>query len=369
MIPAEVSPGQVSTTAAAKESDAATWYAPGQSDPASGEKISLVLYQTTSFVVTIDGSGNLNWTGKKHIKYAPDFGKIESQVALSENLVDRIFAGNENKISYKKMLGNALARLLDDKKSASAKTMLKEINHRILEHGKERVRMAYIIYALGALAFVCICLAMLIFWGDKISPRLRVNTSLFQGLTCIFLGGIGAFISTFFRFKDYKGSLVSGLPIHRLDGALRIVYGMVAGLFLCFAIKGDIIAGFASDKGLIWIMYFLAMVAGASEILVPNLIKQTETQVGLKPADDAAAEGGGKNGKKTDDTTEDDGTHEEENEDGDEEEEPKDPKDPEEENKPGETEQVENAPKPKEGTTENDQNGSETKKEGKDGGS
>jgi hypothetical protein len=210
---------------------------------------------------------------------------------------------------------------------------------------------------------------MLIFWGDKISPRLRVNTSLFQGLTCIFLGGIGAFISTFFRFKDYKGSLVSGLPIHRLDGALRIVYGMVAALFLCFAIKGDIIAGFASDKGLIWIMYFLAMVAGASEILVPNLIKQTETQVGLKPADDAAAEGGGKNGKKTDDTTEDDGTHEEENEDGDEEEEPKDPKDPEEENKPGETEQVENAPKPKEGTTENDQNGSETKKEGKDGGS
>ncbi len=289
-------PGAGNVKATAKEAHSTQWYAPADIDPASGEKISLVLYQTNGFVVTIDASGNLNWTAKKHLTYAPEFGSIESQVALSENLVDRIFVGDDNKLSYKKMLGNALARLLDDKKTAPAQKMLREINHRILEHGKERVRMAYIIYALGGVALVSLLFAILIFWGASITPRLRVTAPLFQGLTCIFLGGIGAFISTFFRFKDYKGSLVSGLPIHRLDGALRIVYGMVAGLFLCLAVKGNIIAGFASETDLLWIMYFLAMVAGASELLVPNLIKQTETQIGLKPVEENG-NGGGKEGK------------------------------------------------------------------------
>ena len=47
--------------------------------------------------------------------------------------------------------------------------------------------------------------------------------------------------------------------------------------------KANVLIGFASDtKYIPWLYYFIAMVAGASEVLIPNLIKQTEGEVGIK---------------------------------------------------------------------------------------
>src|SRR4051794_29427349 len=71
---------------------------------------------------------------------------------------------------------------------------------------------------------------------------------------------------------------MAGLPIHRLDGFLRVFYGLIAGILVSLAIKGNVLAGFA-DSQQPWILYFFAMVAGASEILIPNLINQAERQI------------------------------------------------------------------------------------------
>lgn len=262
------------------------WYAPGEKDPASGRPIKSIIYQTNDFIVTIDRKNELNWSSKQDLDYAPDFGEIESRVSLSENLVERLF-WRKNTFSYKRMLGGVMVRLLADKNSDSAKSMLNEINDRIYEHGKESVRMAYIYSALFGLAFSAIGLIFIALWGLKFSQQLQSGNPIYETALCVFLGGIGAFISTFFRFKNYSGSLIAGNPIHRLDGTLRIVYGMVAGLFLSFAVKGNILAGFAyQENSGRWILYFLAMVAGASEVLIPNLIKQSEEQVGIKPEKD-----------------------------------------------------------------------------------
>ncbi len=258
------------------------WYLPGEHDPASGRPIKSIIYQTREFIVSIDKKNELNWTSKMDIQYAPDFGEIESSVSLSENLAERLF-WRKNCFSYKKMLGGVMVRILADKNSDSAKSMLKEINNRIQEHGKESVRMAYIYCALFGLAFCAAGLSGIAIRGSYISLKLNSGTPIYETMGCGFLGGIGAFISTFFRFRNYTGSLVAGLPIHRLDGALRIVYGMTAGLLLSFAVKGNILAGFAdASNDTHWILYFLAMVAGASEILVPNLIKQTEEGLSIK---------------------------------------------------------------------------------------
>ena len=51
--------------------------------------------------------------------------------------------------------------------------------------------------------------------------------------------------------------------------------------------QANVVIGFASEsnKSIPWLFYFMAMVSGASEILIPNLIKQTEGKIGIKSSE------------------------------------------------------------------------------------
>jgi|GEM_PF-3342032 len=259
-------------------------YTTGHPDPASGKKIIYVCYQTKKFLVTIDSDVNVNWCAFESMEYACDFGDIVSKVNLAEALIDRIFTGKGNRIAYKKMLGDVLGRVLDDCNSATAKIILDETILRILAHSKERVRMAYIIYAIMSVFFVGILTILTLLFKEDVLYTVG-NQDVFRIIACTLLGGIGAFITSFARFQNYQGNIMAGLPIHRLDGFLRVFYGLIAGLVISLAIKGKIIANFA-DEGQPWLLYFFAMIAGASEVLIPNLVRQAESQTSLKQQDE-----------------------------------------------------------------------------------
>ncbi len=253
----------------------------GDNDPTTGKQIIYICYQTDMFMVSIDSDINLNWSAKKEIIYAVDFGEISSQVGLTESTVDRIFPEKENRIAYKKILGDVIGNLLDEGKSPTAKKILDEVNVRVFEHGKERVRMAYISYAVGSVVIIGILVILTVIYREALLKCMN-QVDIFRICVCTLLGGVGAFISTFSRFQNYNGRIIAGLPIHRLDGFLRVFYGLIAGIFISLAIKGKVIAGFADiNGGQPWILYFFAMIAGASEALIPNLIKQSETQTNL----------------------------------------------------------------------------------------
>ena len=229
-------------------------------------------------MVSIDNGINLNWYTEENCHFAEDFGEIDSEIALLESLVDRIFINDKtNRLAYKKLLGNILARALDDEKTDTSRKILKECESRIVEHSKERVRTAYISYSVASVVLVGIAIIFLMLNRLEIGSFFNKQLLIYQLFLCTLFGGLGAFITTFARFVNYQGNIMSGLPIHRLDGFLRILYGLVAGVFVTLAIKGNVIASFA-DKSDIWIRYFFSMVASASEILVPNLVKQFENR-------------------------------------------------------------------------------------------
>ncbi len=253
----------------------------GDKDPTTGKKIIYIAYQTNTFIITIDSAINLNWYADSEMQYAKDFGEVASRVSLTEALVDRIFLGKANRIAYKKMLADVLARVMDECDSKTAKQILEETTRRVEEHSKERVRMAYISYAVLSVVIVGVLVILALIWRKPLARAID-HQDIFRVIICTLLGGIGAFITTFFRFRNYEGSIVAGLPIHRLDGFLRVFYGLIAGIIISLAIKGKILAGFAADAEQPWILYFFAMVAGASEVLIPNLIKQAESQTSLK---------------------------------------------------------------------------------------
>lgn len=256
----------------------------GETDGLTGNMIIYIVYSTRDFIVSIDSEMNLNWqTGNSYENYAPDFGEVLGSCELTEALIDRIFLSKKDKFAYKKMLGSVIARLLDDKDSISARKILAIVDQRINEHGKEQVRMTYIYYAIATVLVVGIILTAIVLNKENLFVN---GLDTYKVILCTLLGGIGAFITTFARFKSYTGSLVAGLGIHRLDGFLRVFYGLVAGLIMILGIKANTIMGFANgdneNNNGPWIYYFFAMIAGASEILIPNLIAKSEGELGIK---------------------------------------------------------------------------------------
>ena len=93
-------------------------------------------------------------------------------------------------------------------------------------------------------------------------------------------GGIGAFVSTMIRVKKYEAEITLGKNVHRLDGFLRIVYGLFAGVIISLGIKSNIIFGFIKDSTQnSFVELFIGIIGGASEIILPNIIKKVEEKV------------------------------------------------------------------------------------------
>ncbi len=240
---------------------------PNNLDPRTLKPITEVVLQSDKFIVTIDNSLSINWmTNDKYENYAIDFSAVTSKVQLLSIQINQLFASRANRYKYKKITAEALGLVLDEKKSDNALALLKEVEDRIKEYGKERVRIAYIFYAFVTTCLVGILLG--IFVKNKNSSWLFAgDINSYQISIATLMGGIGAFVSTFIRFKNYEGNIISGLSAHRLDGFLRVLYGCIAAFILGLAIYSNTILGFLNNatRSQSWVIYFLAAIAGASE--------------------------------------------------------------------------------------------------------
>ncbi|MGH2553634.1 MAG: hypothetical protein ACRDEB_07950, partial [Chitinophagaceae bacterium] len=105
----------------------------GDKDPSTGQPIVYIVYSAKNFLVSIDKKLNLNWETNSSYKadsYPKDFGEIVGRCNMTDALVDRIFVGRRNRMAYKKMLGEVIGRILDDKESTSARKLLAIVDKR-----------------------------------------------------------------------------------------------------------------------------------------------------------------------------------------------------------------------------------------------
>jgi hypothetical protein len=239
-----------------------------------------VVLQTDEFIVTIDNSLSVNWmTNGGYKGYAKDFSAVTSKVQLLSGQIDQLFANKANRYKYKRIIAEALAIALDEKGSANALAILKEVKSRLKDYGKDRVRIAYIFYASLTTCLIAILIATFVHYRNR-DWLFAGNIRLYQICITTLMGGIGAFVSTFIRFKNYQGNIIAGLSAHRLDGFLKILYGCIAALILGLAVYSNTIFGFLNTSASQWVIYFLATIAGASEFLVPNLVRSIKTKRG-----------------------------------------------------------------------------------------
>lgn len=94
------------------------------------------------------------------------------------------------------------------------------------------------------------------------------------------MGAIGALISIITRSNKLLVNVSAGKIVHYLEGAARIIVGMLGALLVALAVKADIFFGVInSSKDPLAILLTICTVAGASERIVPSLIKQVEGMV------------------------------------------------------------------------------------------
>lgn len=250
----------------------------GDTDPYLGKKIKEIILSSNSFIVYIDEDQVIQWATSGHSEYGDDFGDIANQISYWESSCNRLFS-KDDRYEYKCLLAEGYARMLGEGNQESAQKIIDRTSQRIEKHGKEILRQRYLLSGLYSTAFVAFLLMLAIILRHPLKDAL--NASGYEILLTSLFGGIGAFISTVTRAKNYNAEISVGKRIHEIDGVLRIIYGVIAGGIIGMGIKSNIIFGFVNEiqKNGVFVMTFLGAIGGASEIAIPSIIKKMDGKI------------------------------------------------------------------------------------------
>ncbi len=248
----------------------------GDIDPYFGKKIKEIILSSNTFIVFMDEDDVIQWATSGHAE-CENFGEIQNQISYWESISNRLFTKQES-YDYKSLLAEGYARVLDEGKLENAQKIIAQTVERIERHGKEVLRQKYLMAGLTSSAVIAVLIILTIFLKGFLLNILDRNVLAIclSGL----MGGMGAFVSSMIRSKNYNPDITISKQIHVIDGVLRIIYGVIAGAIIAIGIKANIIFGFINelDKS-IYVTTFLGAIGGASELLLPNIIKQIEDKV------------------------------------------------------------------------------------------
>ena len=246
----------------------------GDIDNALGKTIKELILASDTFIVYLDSDNTIQWSATGHEQWGQDFGKIQNQVSLWESISNKLFDANDS-YAYKALLAEAYGRMFDGGNDASAQDIIDQTVERIKKQGKEILRQQYILSSLFTMILVVVFIFAIVM--NKSALINRISYDGYRILLTGLFGGVGAFVSTMLRAKNYEAEIALGKTVHRIDGFLRIVYGVIAGVVISLGIKSNIILGFIKDANKnSFVEIFIGAIAGASEVLLPNIIKKIE---------------------------------------------------------------------------------------------
>lgn len=248
----------------------------GQLEPSLNKTIKEIILKDDDYIVFLDEDNGIQWVIYRPIDPIPDFGKVMNEVRYLETINESLFK-NEKLRKFNGLVAEGVARMLDDRDTKNAVNVLDQAKKMIFNQGVQKHRINYVL----ASAFGSIAVASLLFFLFQCDHLGKLSHNSYLILTSSLFGGIGAFISAFFRSQSYKPDVSIKTSIHILDGFLRIFYGIIAGTLVALGVISNIIFGFLNSEtsdatSSHTVIAFLCLIAGASEFLIPNLINQIE---------------------------------------------------------------------------------------------
>jgi len=252
----------------------------GDTDPTLNKVIKTVMYGTECCIVYIDVNNDIQWADKIERMEDDKFGLIVNKMSYWESICNKVFkdgTGYENKTLLAEGAARAYANINKADKTTEANEILDITIDKIKVEAENILRNVYVISALISFVIVSILFVL-----EQLLKRQIISNFSYDWHTVLqtaMIGGVGAFVSAITRAKDFKPEIVVDAKIHALDGVLRIVLGVITGVFIWLGIKSNLAFGFLNSVPKSqYVILFMGLVSGISERIMPTIVKQFESK-------------------------------------------------------------------------------------------
>lgn len=254
----------------------------GDIEPSLNKRIRTLVDCTSDYIVYLDDDLFVEWSLADECEVSPSgFDSVANAIAHLETMSITQLSRDQRE-PFGRLLAEAMARTLGGGDEEKTKTALATAKSYLEARGTENARCWYLQGA-GITALTALAIA-----GSLLLVRRGVSDSgwleFLEVAIGAMLGGVGAALSIASRTEDIRIEPVAGPRIHRFEGATRALVGVAAALFVAIAIKAELLLGdFHSSTHRFLALLVACMVAGASERLVPGLIKRMGQSADGKP--------------------------------------------------------------------------------------
>lgn len=231
----------------------------------TGAVVKTILGQSAIAAVYTTEDGQLRWSYKENGGVLP--GELTAAVSRFDGLMAEIksIAPKKHKESCYALLGKALFTALNSAPSKASIDSFDSVASYLHRLAQQRTRTMFVIQCM--IATLGYSIAILAFLHLFTVPH-----SLYA--YCAVFGALGACISVMQRAADIDIDWTLDGQSLLVQSVVRITLGLVFGAVFVLACKGDFILGVFKDMNVA--IYFLAIVAGFSERMIPELFGRLE---------------------------------------------------------------------------------------------
>lgn len=233
---------------------------------------------TEEFIVFVDKAIDVDWEtndvfDKREVEDSCRRNAIINHVAVVE-CVPCYHLPKQLRLSFKRLLGEALARgLSDDYENAEKMVAMAETF--ITERNVEKARLWHVCSS-GTVALLA-TIAGISIWVAREAVTRFLGATAFGLALAACAGALGALLSLSFRIGNSRMDAASGRGLVCLEGAFRVVAGMISGLLVAACVHGGLVFSVMEGaSGNLTGIVVLGLVAGASERLAPSIVGHVE---------------------------------------------------------------------------------------------
>ena len=240
-------------------------------EPTLNKRIHTLIDADNNYIVYLDDQFYVEYSLTDAYGESPEgFGDVANKIAHMENL-SMIYITPSQLEAFRRILGEAMARIIGDKDEAKAKESLEIAESFLTARSLERARIWYLQASVAATGMAIVLAAGLWLFRERITVCVGLNT--FEVCVAALMGAVGSFMSIWIHPGRIRMDAGAGKSIHRWEGSARIVIGVFCAFAVALGVKADIILGFvqSSEHSLAY-MLVVCVAAGFSERLFLNLI-------------------------------------------------------------------------------------------------
>lgn len=251
----------------------------GDIEPTLNKEIKELVVVTPQYMVYLDANLEIQWTIPNDVFNPPKhFGHVLNRVGILE--AKSHFVTNGKQLSkIKRNIAEGIVRALEGGDEKLSDLILDEVEKDISARNKEKAWFWYY-----SSAFSLTTLSIVLFlagWIYRVELMSIYGMTSFQVTLGALVGAAGALLSTLSRSNRLVTDANAGVFLHILEGASRVVAGLIGALLIALGIKAGLLFGAIEIQGSEFAaLLVFCLIAGASERFIPSLITKVERETG-----------------------------------------------------------------------------------------